>query len=821
MNLSLTSIRRQQLSGSLPEQVDHPAPESSNPTPRKGIPCRHCGLPCPTGSDEQDAFCCHGCRFVHGLLHAEGLDKFYELQDRDGQPVASHVFHPRDFSWLDRLIEAEEAKSERPSLELDLQGISCLGCVWLLERLFRQQEGALQIEIQSTLGRLRIRWVKGGFCGAAWAGKVQKFGYLLAPANQRARAPGNAVVWRMGVAAALAMNCMLFSVPHYFGMEADFTYAPLFTGLAVLFATLSFLVGGTYFIKRAWQGLRMGSLHIDLPISVGVILAYTGSLYGWSQGYLSLLYFDFVAVFIFLMLLGRWTQELALERNRHYLLRQRNEHQQVRRMDSPHDAAETPGEPIASPDLQSGQSFLLQPGQYVPVRSDLARGKATFSLDWINGEPEARLYPAGREVPAGAVLAGSEPVVLIAREEWTDSHLQRLFALDTRDQSRHPLLESIIRWYMVVIFIVAGLGFAGWFFLAGDALRAFQVLISVLVVSCPCAIGVAWPLADETAAAALRRRGLFLKADNFWGRLGQIRHILLDKTGTLTKENLVLANPGILDTLDADQIANLQTMVGASTHPVCRCLREELWSRYHGPNQVGIRVREEAGQGLELPAPEGRYRLGRPAWVSADQPLTEKSSARMTVDFGGPTGLLARFHFQEALREGVAETIQQWQKDGFRLYLLSGDQPAKVTRLAAQLNLPADQAWGGLTADEKAAITRRLDHRDTLIIGDGANDSLAFNEAHLKGTPAIDRGLLPDKADFYFLGQNLHALRDLFAIGRQRRRVLRHVFTFTIGYNLMTITICLLGWMNPLLAAIVMPLSSLISITTVWSRRPR
>ena len=815
MRSSLTSLRRLQLAPERTETVAD-SPET------KPVACQHCGLPCPAGAEE-DAFCCHGCRFVYGLLRSEGLDKFYELQDGAGQPVASHVFHPRDFSWLDQRLAEVEETSDRPALELDIQGISCLGCVWLIERLFKEQPGALHIEMQSALGRLRIRWSKGAFQGGAWAARLQKFGYLIAPANQAARAPGNTVVWRMGVAAALAMNCMLFSVPHYFGMEADFAYAPLFTGLAVLFASLSFLIGGTYFIQRAWRGLRMGSIHIDLPISMGIILAYGGSLFGWSQGYLSLLYFDFVAVFIFLMLLGRWTQEMAIERNRHFLLKQRNENQPVERLGTA--SANDPAgiETIDSIALTKGDRFLLRPGQYVPVRADLVERGATFSLDWINGEPDARLFPPGREVPAGAVLAGQDPVTLQAGENWEDSHLQRLFAVDTRDQSRHPLLEAIIRWYMLVIFIVAGAGFAGWLGLAGDPLKAFQVLISVLVVSCPCAIGVAWPLADETAASALRKRGLFLKANNFWGRLGQIRKILLDKTGTLTRENVLLANPPELEKLSAQEQRILGEMVASSTHPVCRCLREELWSRVRpGPStEAGQTVREEPGQGLLRQTPEGEYRLGRPAWAMGDNTATEDAGEATIVDFVGPKGPLARFQFQEALREGVRETVNRWQKDGFQVYLLSGDRPAKVKRLARDLGLPADHAWGGMTAAEKAATTRRLEAADTLLIGDGANDSLAFNEAHLKGTPAIDRGLLPEKADFYFLGQSLYPLHDLFAIGRQRRRVLRQVFSFTIAYNIMTLTLCLMGYMNPLLAAVLMPLSSLISITSVWTRRPK
>ncbi|MCH8474116.1 MAG: heavy metal translocating P-type ATPase metal-binding domain-containing protein [Opitutales bacterium] len=797
MSTPLSSIKRQTLS-----------PETANRA------CLHCGLPFQPRL-ESDQFCCHGCHFVHGLLHHQGLEKFYELREGSGQPVAAHVFHPRDFSWLEDLVEEAEAKSDRPVLSLDLQGISCLGCVWLLERLFHGYPGALTIDIQAVLGRVRIRWKKGGFNAAKWAAECQKFGYLLAPESEKNNRGHLAVTRRMGVSAALAMNCMLFTVPHYFGMEEDFLYAPLFTGLTVLFATLSFLVGGTYFFQRTWKGLRMGQIHIDLPISLGLFFAYTGSLYGWTQGHLSLLYFDFVAVFVFLMLLGRWTQELALEKNRNFLLRQRNENQ---RLEPPLSEG---GAPFPSSAVKRGMHFLLKPGQYCPVRAETCSREGAFSMDWITGEPESRVFPQGREVPAGALLAGRESIEMRALEGWEDSHLHRLFQIDVRESSHNPVLQKVITVYLVLILLIATGGFMGWFFLAGEPVQAFQVMVSVLVVSCPCAIGVAWPLLDEVFAAALRKRGLFIKEPNFWVRLDRVRKVLLDKTGTLTRENLVLENPGELDRLAPPEKKILWSLVDQSSHPVARCLREEFLAREPSLVRQELNpVREFPGKGVETTSAEGGvYRLGHPDWALSSRETVAESTDRGTV-FSRNEEPIARFHLREELREGVFETIQQWQEEIGPVYILSGDRPAKVSKLAHQIGVPANQTFSRQSPEDKARLTADLDCRDTLLIGDGANDSLAFDHAFLSGTPAVDRGLLENKADFYFLGQSLFALRELFALSRKRKRVLRQVFTFTICYNAMAVTLCLYGLMNPLLAAIIMPLSSLISIGSVWLRRP-
>ncbi len=784
--------------------------------------CLHCGQPVPPTAREPE-FCCSGCRFVHGLLRENGLERFYSLRDGKGQPVKTHVFEPRDFDWLREMADeaARAAGSGPASLILDIQGISCLGCVWLIEEVFNRNDGALSVEINSALGQLRMQWTPGAFDPVAFAREIQSFGYLLAPPGKRESRESGMLVRKMGVNAALAANCMMFTLPSYFGMDETFEYARLFSFLTMIFATASLMHGGSYFIQRSWQSLRRRMIHIDLPIALGIVFAYTGSLFAWIRADHSFVYFDFVSIFIFLMLVGRWTQQLAVEKNRNYLLNLQSDRQKVT---LPPDADSPSQEPVRVPlaDLSLGSRFTVSPGQFLPVRSLLLSGSGSFGMEWINGESEGRVFRRGQAVPAGAIPLDSMAHEFRAEEDWKDSFLARLTAVKPRGVERYPLVERIISIYIGCVFAIGAVGFSAWYLFAGDAVMALQVLVSVLVVSCPCAIGVAWPLNDELAAAALRKHGVFLREPGLWHRIGRVRKILFDKTGTLTLEHLGLRNPETLESLASGPRAVLHRMVEGSLHPVSRCLRQYLTGIDGAASGTGrpSSVEEAAGQGLEARTEEGVWRLGRPDWAESGADATGQRGGRDCL-FTLNGKRLAEFQLAEEVRNDAREEVARWRRRGFDVFILSGDRSEKVRAMGRQLGLPDDRGIGEMSPEDKADWIRRIDDRDTLMIGDGANDSLAFDATWCRGTPAVDKGLLEQKADFFFLGKGLGGIRSLFEMAGRRRRTLRRVFTFTVVYNVMTLSLCLAGKMNPLVAAIVMPLSSLISVASVWVQRPR
>ncbi|MBI5766404.1 MAG: heavy metal translocating P-type ATPase metal-binding domain-containing protein [Verrucomicrobia bacterium] len=794
---------------------------ASPPTARAKLTCRHCGAPLIDPRMRETGFCCAGCSYVFRLVHEHGLAGYYNIKDEITTPADAAVFQPRDYAWLEAAqCEVEggvrspsgpecqgplgaptQAGSESrpshkiPELTLDVQGISCAGCVWLIERIFQQIPGARAIVVNPQYGTMRLRWVRGQFSAADFARKLQAFGYLAGPAGETVAEPeSRGLVKRIGLCAAFAMNIMLFAFPAYFGMEPTFEYARLFNLLTLAFGTLSFLVGGTYFLGRAVRALREGAMHIDLPIAIGILGAYLGSLYGWIAGEERFVYFDFVGTFILLMLVGRWAQVAAVERNRRRLLSQQPKPQRVRL---------ATGDTIPPEQLVAGQIMQLPAGQTVPVESRLLADEAAFSLMSINGESEPRIFRAGQRVPAGAVAVSRGEWRLAALQPWSDSLLAQLLQLGERADERHVLLEKIVRGYLIGIIAVAALSGVGWWLAGADAPRTWAIVTAVLVVSCPCAIGLAFPLADEMATIALRRRGVFVRDGNLFTKLAQVRKLVFDKTGTLTLETPVLQNPEALHALGPEARAALLALVQDNPHPVSQCLLENLLGEDKVSPLPGA-VHETIGFGVEL----GPWSLGRGGWHDAHGAWNETVLARAGV-------VHACFRFADTARTDARAELGALESRGFQTFILSGDSREKVVSLATSLGLPPSRAFGEFSPQAKADWLDTHAADDALMLGDGANDSLAFDRALCRGTPVIHRGVLEQKADFYYLGRGIGGLRALFDIDVIRRRTQVAILVFSVVYNLLAVGLAVAGHMSPLLAAILMPINSLLTLALV------
>ena len=783
--------------------------------------CRHCGAPLAGVVAPVGDFCCAGCVYVHQLVHAHGLDDYYKMRDPVVAPAGPVVFQPRDYAWLAEWQAAAEA-SGGPVAEgsLEIQGISCAGCVWLIEKLFHQQPGALQIETNVQLGRMRLCWRRGEFDAPAFARTLQSFNYLAGPPGEEPPIPeSRLLVRRVGLCAALAMNTMLFTLPAYFGMEETFGSARLFGTLSMVFATLSVLAGGSTFLVRAARALRAGAMHIDLPIAVGIVGAYAGSLYGWLAGRPAFVYFDFVAAFILLMMTGRWAQVAAVERNRRRLLRAQDRPQKIL-------VLSRPGGPVNRPveELRAGDLFAVRSGQVVPVEAQLESGPATIGTAWITGEGDPRECGPGARVPAGAINLGRSDLRLRAVQPWSDSLLARLLRPAERDAFRHRALERIVTGYLVGIFAVAIAAGTGWWLATHDAPRTWSVVTAVLVVSCPCAIGLAFPLADELATIALRRAGVFIRESDLWPRLGRVRKLVFDKTGTLTLETPVLRQPGELARLSAAARSALLALVRDNPHPVGQSLHECLCGGALADRLEPApgRLEEFPGSGLTLRNDSGTWSLGRPGWRGGLRPAPaparrcdDATGSGHDTEFACDGVVLARFSFTDAVRPDARAEIARLRQRGLNVYILSGDREQKVAAMAQALDLPAACAVGEVAPDQKAAWVRLIDRRDTLMLGDGANDSLAFDAAFARGTPVIHRGVLENKADFYYLGNTLAGLRRLFEVNEARRRTQAWLLVFSVAYNLLAVGLAAAGHMSPLLAAVLMPVSSLLTLAIV------
>lgn len=772
--------------------------------------CPHCGSPVDPASRALP-FCCRGCEEVHRLLKDQGLERWYDLARGDGVPAAPPEAG-RSSAWLEPLLaEAERTPGPICRLDVDVQGLHCAACVWLMNELFRRHEGGASLTVNPALGRVRLAWRRGRLDVAGFLAEVERFGYRFGAAR-RPESTSRAWPLRIGVCAALTMNVMLFSASFYVGLApADGRVFEVFTQLSVALSAGVVAIGGWPFFTAAYQGLRRGVLHLDLPISAGILLAFGTSLVKARDGRGDLAYFDTVDTFVTLMLVGRWLQQRMLDRNRRLLLDDGGaENIHVRRR------AGLTLESVRAPSLKAGDRLVIAPGELVPVDAELRTDGAEISTDWINGESAPRAVGPGATVEAGSFNASRKPLEVRAIRDFADSPLPRLLQAGAGGGIRPPyarLVEQIARVYVPVVLALAALGL--WLWLPAGLDRALDVTTALLVVTCPCALGLAVPLAAELSLAHLRRNGVFVRAGDLLDRALRLRTVMFDKTGTLTLGRLALKDPQVLETLDEKARLALSDLVAGSNHPVSRCLAEEL-ARSTAPVSEQARVHEAPGLGVELADGTATWRLGRPAWAA---PGTKAPDGAAVLARDG--ALVAVFELEESMRSDARAEVAALQAGGLDVRLVSGDVPEKVALAAASLGIPATSALAAQSPEDKARAVGAVDRGDALFVGDGLNDSLAFARAAATGSPAVQRGVMPGKADFFLLGDGIGGVRTLLAAAHGLRRASVRNLLLALGYNVLAVSACLAGAMTPLRAALFMPLSSVTVLAlTAWSLSP-
>ena len=759
--------------------------------------CPHCDTESTGG--RYAPFCCGGCREVHELLRAEGLSHYYDLAPSDGVP-ARPVEVARSHVWLEPLLTAAE-RSAGPvcSLELDVQGIHCAACVWLLNELFRRRVGSAGITVNPTLGKARLSWQRGRFDIAAYVSEVERFGYQLGPSRKHASPTSRELPMRIGVCAAIAMNVMMFSVAFYGGLApSDGELFRVFSGLSLWLSALAVVVGGWPFFRAALQGVRRGLLHLDLPIAVGIVLAFATSVLEARSGHSELVYFDTLDVFITLMLTGRWVQQRVLERNRRFLLDDGG-------ADGIHVRRREEGSLVVrrADEIRSGDELVIAPGDLVPVDAELRSGTGEVSTDWINGEPTPQTIARGAAILGGSFNAGRTALEVKARTAFSESPLPALLRAGVGNgaQPVHArLTETISRYWVPSVLALAAFGLSLWW-RHGPA-AALDVTAALLIVTCPCALGIALPLATELALTQLRRRGVFVRSGDLLDRVLRLRRVVFDKTGTLTLARLELNDTRPLDRMPPTELLVLHDMTARSNHPVSRCIAAEL-ARRGVASSADVPVMECPGQGLELIRDGHVYRLGRAQWAAAE------AASDDSTPFTRDGQVLARVGIRESMRADAAHEIAELQRDGREVWLASGDTEDRVSRAADALGIPIRQALACQSPEAKAAAVYALGGESVLFVGDGLNDSLAFAAAGATGTPAVDRPVMPGKADFFLMGDGIGGVRHLFSTARALRVTLRRILVVSLAYNALVVGLALAGAMTPLRAAVAMPLSSI------------
>lgn len=688
----------------------------------------------------------------------------------------------------------------RTTLDLLVPDVRCASCIAKVERAVLAVPGVAAARVNLSHKRLTVAFDSTGGDPAVVVAALDHLGYPSTPydvqaAGQAHDREGRELILAMAVAGFGVMNTMMFSVPIWaglFGQELGPATRTLMMWFSGIVGAPCALYAGLPFFRSAWRSLAARRANMDVPISIGVLLTLAIS---FSETILRGrdVYFDAAVSLLFLLLIGRWLEHrlrarassaaadlLALQAS------------SATRIGAGGALSAVPVSEVAPGDL-----LLVRPGDRLPVDGDVVDGVSELDNSLLTGETVAVVIGPGQACHAGALnLSGA--VRLRATAASADSALAaiaRLVELGAQARSRYVrLADKAAAVYVPVVHTVALLTFAGGWALGLGPREALIRAVAVLIVTCPCALGLAVPAVQITASARLFRRGVLVKSGAALERLAEVDHVVFDKTGVLT-----LGRPRLIDPVPA-AVALAAPLARASRHPLARALTEAACD---GP--AASDVVEHAGQGVEGTIDGRRARLGRAAFVGVE------SHGEVTeLWFGFESDTKIRFRFEDALRPDAAETVAALRARGLAVEILSGDVEAPVARAADAAGV---RTWRAVCSPhDKVAAVEALaaaGHK-VLMVGDGLNDAGALAKAHAAMAPGTALEASQNAADLVFSGERLSAVVTAIDVARNARRRALENFGLAALYNVLATPAAILGFVNPFVAAIAMSASSLV-----------
>ncbi|CAH1694155.1 Nitrogen fixation protein FixI [Hyphomicrobiales bacterium] len=687
--------------------------------------------------------------------------------------------------------------------DLSVPGVHCASCIRTVENGLMQLPGLEYARVNLSTKRATVKW--RGSEPPDVLETLDRLGFpshLSEVEGDRKDPELGRLIRALGVAGFASMNIMLLSVSVWSGADAETRQA--FHWISAALALPCLIYSGRIFFVAAWGALRHGRTNMDVPISIGVCLAFGLSLYDTIHNGRHA-YFDAATSLIFFLLIGRTLDHLMREKARaavRGLVRLAPRGATVLHADGSREY-------LAVADIEPGMRIALAAGDRVPVDGVVEDGMSDLDCAIATGEGAPQHVQPGSTVQAGT-LNLSAPLNIIASVRAENSFLSemvRLMEAAEGGRARYRrLADRASQLYSPVVHATAFLTFVGWMVATGDWHRAVTVAIAVLIITCPCALGLAVPIVQVVAARRLFDNGIMVKDGAGLERLAEIDTIAFDKTGTLT-----LGQPRLLDkeAIDPKSLAIAATLGARSNHPYSRAIAAET----AGTTVPIADIVERPGLGIEARIDGARYRLGRAEWALSETSAAEDTYADAPGTVLSRDGMLvASFSFEDALRPGSDAAVARLRNEGVKLCLLSGDREAAVAAVAKRLGV-GDFAARLLPVGkvERLEALAGAGHK-VLMVGDGLNDAPALAKAHVSMAPATAADIGRNAADFVFLRDSLSAVPVAVAVAREAGRLVQQNFALAIIYNLIALPIAIAGFVTPLIAALAMSLSSVIVV---------
>jgi Cu2+-exporting ATPase len=755
--------------------------------------CAHCGeslLGLAAGAE----YCCAGCASAHAIIAAAGLGSFYRRLEgaRAHRPLPVET----DFTSF-----ATEIRPGTFALDLLVDGLDCAACVWLIESLLARNPSIVTARVNLSTRRLALRWRGTADSANEHAGLVAALGYRPAPyraleAATRDDAEARDLVRSLAVAGFAAANVMLLSVAVWSAHDGSMGDATrtLFHWLSAAIALPAIAYAGRPFFRSAWKALGNGRTNMDVPISIGVVLAALVSLHETWIG-AEHAFFDSAITLLFFLLIGRTLDRHARGRARQSvqaLLALSGASAQVVRPDGTTEARRIE-------QLVPGDVLQVAAGDRLGADGRVSDGCSTLDGSLITGESLPFAVVPGDKVVAGMVNIGAplKVEVTASGEHTVLAEIVRLVEAAEHGRSRFvALADRVARAYAPVVHLTALLTFLGWMFLGGLAWdRALVIAAAVLIITCPCALALAVPVVQVVATTRLMKSGVLLLSPTALERLARIDHVVFDKTGTLTLGRLELIDPP-----EHEPLALAAAMAANSRHPLARALCRALPGIAPAESVV-----EHPGQGLSM----DDVRLGSASFCGVSGAPTDGHAEMWLARPGMPA---VRFAFADRLRPDARAVVDKLRERGLTVELLSGDRAHAVAAVAEEAGIAGWQAH--TTPAGKAARLGELARRGrrVLMVGDGLNDAPALAAAHASLSPSTASEATQNAADAVFQGDSLAVVLEILSVARHAEGAMRQNLAVALLYNLAAVPLAIAGTVTPLVAAVAMSSSSLLVI---------
>ena len=680
--------------------------------------------------------------------------------------------------------------------EIAVKGARCAGCIAKIEGGVKAITGISDARLNLSTGRLTVVWPDGAAQPQAVLRRVRDLGYEAQPFDapdvlNAETNEGRMLLRSMAVSGFATVFIMGLTDAVWYGADLSPALRQSFFGLAAIVSVPVTLYAGQSFFRSAWSVLRQRRTNMDVPISLALLLALALSLYQTASGARDT-YFDAAVMLTFLLLVGRYLdfrlRDRARGAARHLLAMQ----SLLARRLKPDGSMET----VAARELVPGDHIFLATGDRLPVNGTLLDRGSEADLSLVTGETLPVPLAAGGALQAGSIITGAPATLLVTAkvEDSLVADLARLLEAGQQTRNRYVnLAEKAARAYVPLVTTLAFLVFLGWLLAGAGLAHAVTNAVTVLIITCPCALGLAVPAVQVAATSRLFRKGVFVKSGNALERLAEIDVAIFDKTGTLTLGKAVLENGGEIAPAILQKAALLAR---GSRHPLARALADAA-----GPGPVATNVTEVPGAGLEGDG----SRLGSAAWCGAVG-LGQGSELWFRYGDAAPVG----FRFRDRIRPEAKVLVAGLKRRGIDAEMLTGDHAGPAGEIARQAGIPL---WRAEVSPADKAVhlqSYRAHGLRTLMVGDGLNDTGALALAHVSVAPGTAAEVSQLAADLVLRGDSLEPLIEAIDVARKAKRLVLENFALAAIYNLMAIPMAALGLVSPLVAAGTMAGSSLL-----------